>query len=509
MAKVQKDKPNEIPKAPRVEEVIEGADNKKRRANKIPPEDFAKITAQLGRGETLRKDGTLMYRPTKADYDGGAPVSPIYANSLEELRKKERQLLNRLDRRLSSQQSKATVDDLFDLWKSIKKDLIRRNTFNNYEYSYQHYVKGTPFGRTRAVMIKKSDVLMLYNNLVDARSIGVSTLDGLQNVLHQMFAILKDDDMIASNPADNALCQLKKSIKLGKSERVALSVPEQFLFFNYLFSREDLARWKRRLTVMLGTGLRIAELAALRWCDIDFKRGVIRVEHSLVNFPHPGQKPSCYFEMHEPKTEAGYRSIPMLSFVREMLEEERNWQAETGEHSTYTVDGFSDWVFFNRFGQPHHQGTVNKAIRRIIRDCNQDILMKSKPDDPLLVPPFSCHILRHTCATRLIESGRLNPIVVQAYMGHATLETTMEIYVSATEYFKRKAFGLEGKTYPNIFDDALKHLGTGDNRILPQSYSSNMTPTESSRLMLQETTDLFTHEYTKNTQTGFSPGITG
>ena len=251
---------------------------------------------------------------------------------------------------------------------------------------------------------------------------------------------------------------------------------------------------------MLGTGLRIGELAGLRWCDIDFTNGIIRVEHSLVNFPHPGQKPSCTFEMHEPKTEAGYRSIPMLSFVREMLEQERAWQNETGEHSTMKVDGYDNFVFFNRFGQPHHQGTVNKAIRRIIRDCNQEIMMKTKEKNPGLVPPFSCHILRHTCATRLIESGRINPIVVQGYMGHASLDTTMDVYVNATEYFKRKTFGLEkGKDYPNIFDEALKDLGADAGAIPPQSYSSSISHADSSRLMLKDFSVDLTQKYTENT----------
>lgn len=482
-----------------------GAEEKERKATKIQPEDFEKVRAQLGRGETLRKDGTLMYRPTKADYDGGIPVSPIYANSIEELRSKERQLLSRLDRRLNAIQSKATVDDLFQKWCSIKKDLLRTNTFNNYEYMYRHFVLGTKFGRSRAVTVKKSDILMLYNNLIGAHNISVSTLDSLQNVLHQMFALLKDDDIIPSNPTENALCQIKKSTKLGKSERVALSVPEQYLFFHYLFTHEEESRWKRLLTVMLGTGLRIGELAGLRWCDIDFTNGIIRVEHSLVNFPHPGQKPSCTYEMHDPKTEAGYRSIPMLSFVREMLEEERAWQNETGEHSTMKVDGYDNFVFFNRFGQPHHQGTVNKAIRRIIRDCNQEIMMKTKEKNPVLVPPFSCHILRHTCATRLIESGRINPIVVQGYMGHASLDTTMDVYVNATEYFKRKTFGLEkGKDYPNIFDEALKDLGADAGAIPPQSYSSSISHADSSRLMLKDFSVDLTQKYTENTQNDLS-----
>ena len=474
-------------------EVKRGRRTKERKT----PEEIEAIRAQLRPGEGIRKDGRLIYRPTKADYDGGEAVSPIYALSLDELREKERQLLNRLDRRLSSRQTKISVDELFAQWCDIKKPWIRTNTFNNYEYMYKHFVMGTKFGRSRAFSIKKSDVLMLYNNIVGEKNVNISSLESLQNVLHQMFAILKDDDVIPSNPVDNALSQIKKSVKLGKSERVALSVTEQFLFFDYLSRHPKEERWFRLLVVMLGTGLRIAELAGLRWCDIDFENDIIRVEHSLVLFSHPGQKPSCTFEMHPPKTEAGKRTIPMLPFVKKALEEERDWQDRTGEHSTVKVDGYDNFVFFNRFGQPQHQGTVNKAIRRITRDCNQEILLKTKEKNPVTVPPFSCHILRHTCATRLIESGKISPIVVQAYLGHASLETTMDIYVTCTESFKRRSFGIEKeKACPNMFEDALKSINTCESGITPQSYAQSMFGMESPRISLAE----FTQSYSKNTQ---------
>lgn len=500
MPKVQRRKKPETTQKKTIQEEV-----KKGRRGKgvLTPEEQEVVRQKLRPGEGIRKDGRLIYRPTKADYNGGEAVNPIYASTLEELREKERELLNRLDRRLSAKQTKASVDDLFKQFYDIKKNWIRGNTLNNYEYFYNHFVRGTKFGRSRATTIKKSDVIMLYNDIVCAQNVSVSSLESLQNVLHQMFAILKDDDLIPSNPADNALCQLKKTVKLGKSERVALSVPEQYLFFNYLEKHPEEEKWYRLLSVMLGTGMRIAEVAGLRWCDIDFKNGVIRVEHALVLYPHPGQKPTCVYEMHAPKTEAGRRTIPMLPFVRKALEEERAWQNETGEHSTVKVDGYDGFVFFNRFGQPQHQGSVNKAIRRLIRDCNQEILLKTKEKDPILVPPFSCHILRHTCATRLIESGRINPIVVQSYMGHASLETTMDIYVNCTENFKRRAFGLDkGKTYPNIFDDALKDIPIDTPTLQPHNYAPGISRTEASRISLTE----FTQNYSKNTQSPFFDG---
>ena len=246
--------------------------------------------------------------------------------------------------------------------------------------------------------------------------------------------------------------------------------------------------------------MRIAELGGLRWSDIDFSAGIIRVERSLVVVDYPDRKPHRTLEIHEPKTEAGYRTIPILSFVRAALEEEKAWQEESGERCLATVDGYSDLLWFNRFGQPQHQGTVNRAIRRLIRDCNQHIMSNSKEKDPVLIPPFSCHTLRRTCATRLIEEG-INPILVQGFMGHASLDTTMEIYVKTTEYFKKKSFGLDaGKEYPNMFHDALKHLKHKNSTAPPHDYAYSLSRTDASRLALAEFTDHLTHFYTNSTQ---------
>ena len=43
-----------------------------------------------------------------------------------------------------------------------------------------------------------------------------------------------------------------------------------------------------------------------------------------------------------------------------------------------TIDGYADFIFVNRFGETQHQGTLNKAIRRIIRDCNDELLLRDE-----------------------------------------------------------------------------------------------------------------------------------
>ena len=82
-----------------------------------------------------------------------------------------------------------------------------------------------------------------------------------------------------------------------------------------------------------------------------------------------------------------------------------------------------------------------------------------KIKDGVPLPNFSCHVLRHTTATRLIELG-ISPVVVQALLGHADVSTTMKIYVTVTEQFKLRELGLaKVKIVPNIFETALRENG--------------------------------------------------
>lgn len=84
------------------------------------------------------------------------------------------------------------------------------------------------------------------------------------------------------------------------------------------------------------------------------------------------------------------------------------------------------------------QGTLNKALRRIIRDCNDEQLMGNEKD-PVLLPRFSCHSLRHTFTTRLVEAG-VNLKVVQDTLGHKDFSTTMDIYTDVTKEMKKREF---------------------------------------------------------------------
>ncbi len=151
------------------------------------------------------------------------------------------------------------------------------------------------------------------------------------------------------------------------------------------------------------------------------------MNRTLVYYNHA--EDGCYFGVNTPKTRAGERTVPMIESVKEALLKEKEYQRLAGIKCTARVDGFTDFIFVNRFGNTQHQGTLNKALRRIIRDCNQEVIDKAKDNENvILLPRFSCHTLRHTFTTRLCESG-INIKVIQTVLGHSDISTTLDIYM--------------------------------------------------------------------------------
>ena len=165
-------------------------------------------------------------------------------------------------------------------------------------------------------------------------------------------------------------------------------------------------------------------------------KGMIEVNHALVYYNHA--EGGSYFSIHTPKTKAGERTIPMLEEVKEAFLEERRYQELDQIKCNITVDGYTDFIFINRFGNVQHQGTLNKALRRIIRDCN-DAQFEKGGSNQVLLPRFSCHSLRHTFTTRLVEAG-INLKVIQDTLGHKDFSTTMDIYTDVTKELKQREF---------------------------------------------------------------------
>ena len=394
--------------------------------------------AVLKTGEHQRPNGTYTFNW----YDINGKRHFIYGKTLEELRIKEKDVTKKTVNGLNPAGRFKTLNDIYDIWTDVKRGL-KLNTFENYKYTYEMYVRPS-LGKMKIDAIKKTDVKRFYNTLTDERHLSFSVLDGIQSVIHQLFALAIDDGYISVNPSDNVLTELKKAHSYITEQRRGLTISEQELLLRFLKETAIYRHWYPIFAVMIGTGLRVGEITGLRWCDIDMEKGIIDVNHNLVYFCHRSDayKKGCYFECSTPKTKCSIRQIPMLDFVKEAFAEQKAYIEEIGLECNAIIDGYTDFIFLNKDGVVLHQGTLNKAIKRIIRDCN-DAEFEKDPNPTVLLPHFSCHSLRHTFTTRCVEAG-INVKVLQRWLGHKDITTTLNIYADCTKEMEDKSInGLE------------------------------------------------------------------
>ena len=397
---------------------------------------FDKNHVRLRTGETEKRNG-YEYRWTTRD----GKRHSIFAPKLDQLREMETELAADKHDGIKTDVKGLTVNDCYNLWKELKRG-IKDSTFKNYIYMYEMFVMPT-FGKKRVVQVVKSDVKRFYNSLADDVHLKISTIDNIHNVLHQVFQVAVDDNYIRGNPCDKMLKELKVAHGHEVEKKKALSIAQQELFLRFMQETETYQHWYPVFYIMLNTGMRVGEITGLRWRDVDFDTGFINVNHTLVYYNHRDEL-GTYFGINTPKTDAGKRDIPMIAGVREAFEQERQYQTENGIESKARVDGYDDFIFVNRNGDVQHQGTLNKALKRITRDCNDQVLLEQDIEtNPTLLPNFSCHILRHTFATRLCEAG-VNLKVIQDILGHVDVSTTMNIYVDAMNELKKKEMSAYG-----------------------------------------------------------------
>jgi integrase len=182
----------------------------------------------------------------------------------------------------------------------------------------------------------------------------------------------------------------------GKRERIP--DPAQAISFLGALRDEPERGWRDRpfVSTAVYAGLRRGEILALRWDDIDFEHGMIRVDESY----DPKSK-----TFGPPKTKAAYRNVPMIGPLKRVLAS-MSLEREPG-HDSMLVFG---------------DGTTPVEMRLLAERMATDV----KRAD-LEFEPFSLHECRHGYASLSIAAG-VNAKALQTYMGHASITETYDRY---------------------------------------------------------------------------------
>lgn len=262
----------------------------------------------------------------------------------------------------------------------------------------------------------------------------------MQREIHPAFEMAVRDCIIRNNPTHKVLGQLKKQTGAKRGVRNALTPEQQQAFLQFMDGHPIYDHWKPIFTFFIGTGVRVGELSGLRWKDVDFENGYITIDHAVIYFVGKLNKTNKRIYVSTPKTEAGIRKIPMVSEVRKALDEVKQYQYDNGIFCKSDIDGYTDFIFLNRFGTVYLQQDLDRSLSRIIdayNDCELHEASLNKRE-ALLLPHFTCHSLRHTFCARFCEH-ETNLKVIQSVMGHVDIGTTMNIYAEVSEARKKQS----------------------------------------------------------------------
>ena len=163
----------------------------------------------------------------------------------------------------------------------------------------------------------------------------------------------------------------------------------------------------------LYVGLRIGEILALKWTDVDFEGKVLKIRSSLttkLNFNNDGQIVKRVSVLGSTKTECSLRNVPIPNKLLEFL---LDWQKETIFLSKINSHPIPIYVLGGV--EPKTYTSISKRFHRFLKQNNFDKFN------------IHFHTLRHTYATMLLEIGT-NPKIVQFLLGHRSVKTTLEIY---------------------------------------------------------------------------------
>jgi integrase len=236
-------------------------------------------------------------------------------------------------------------------------------------------------GGARLARIQRRDVQRLADDLL-ASGADPSTIRNALKPLQVIYRRAIEDGDLAVNPCE----RLRLPAARGRRERIAS--PSEAAALIAALRPEDRALWG----CAFYAGLRRGELRALVWDDVELADGLIRIKRSMNSYGDGG----------EPKSRAGRRGVPIVAALRDLLVEHKL--------VTRRDEGF---VFGSTPTQPFTPTAVRKRALTAWRRASLD--------------PIGLHECRHTFASLLIAAG-VNAKAITAYLGHASIQTTFDLY---------------------------------------------------------------------------------
>ena len=277
----------------------------------------------------------------------------------------------------------------------------RPATARSYEHTAEQYLRPM-MGHLRLADVRRRDVQDFVDELRRA-GLSPSSVHNKLDVLRVLFKLAIEREYVDDTPCAHL------RLPAVRSKRPEIASPERARELLEALPAEQRGLW----ATLFFAGLRIGEARALRWRDVDFDGGLIRIEHGWDEIE--GEQ--------EAKTDAGQRLVPLVGELRVHL----------AAHKLATGRGDDDLCFGRTADEPFVRSTVRTRalvawgwrVAESRRDGKRSkVLVKARQD---ALEPVSPHGARHTCASYLIAAG-VDDMTLQSVIGHSDVRTTKNVY---------------------------------------------------------------------------------
>lgn len=293
-----------------------------------------------------------------------------------------------------------TINQITEEWKEEKKKYVKKSTYAAYQLLIQNHIKPY-FGDLYKVNEEK-----VQQFVFDKLDAGLSEKT-IRDIIIVLKMILKFG--IKNGYLEYVQIDAKFPSKQEKKDLDVLSKADQKKFMEHL--RNNFTFKNLGIFICLSTGMRIGEICGLRWCDVDTVEGVIKVRHTLQRiYIIESETRHTELLLDTPKTANSVRDIPMSSELLKMLK------------SLNKVVNENYYVISNDI-KPIEPRTYRNYYKKLCRQLD--------------IPELKFHGLRHSFATRCIES-KADYKTVSVLLGHSNISTTLNLYVHPNKEQKKK-----------------------------------------------------------------------
>ena len=315
---------------------------------------------------------------------------------------------------------KVTLSEYLKSWLAdyCKPNLSPR-THELYSYICNKHILPT-LGSMLLFELKPQQLQRLYADKL-ASGLSGRTVQIIHVTLHKALKNAVKTGQLVRNVVD-----VVDSPKIQRREMRVMSETDLHIFLEYAKDTPNYALFYTSLF----TGMRRAELLALRWSDVDLELCQISVTRSMqyIQAAEPGNRIS----FKEPKTTKSKRSIALSPSTAITLREHQVKQNELRESLGYPALSDSDLVFSHYDGSPLLPSSISHAWMKLVRSCG--------------LHGIRLHDSRHTHASLLLKQG-VHPKIVQERLGHGSIQITLDTYSHVAPGLQQAA--------ANKFDDII------------------------------------------------------